>query len=277
MGCAKWKKGAHSAGEMSAAERLFGNEVIGYGEPVARGAALGYPEQHGGFTDLLDGTMRAEMGDATLEEQRYLMRGGARGNPLWAPMKPLASTSRTNENPEEFWNISTGDLPYTFPKKDKDEGEVEVEEVEKVNIKEPPAVGDPRRGFVTPQKGLPGFGNYGLLPGEKKPEVPPGPPEKASFEATVQRLGFDPIAEQLNQVSHSQVGKGRGGRKTRKGGRKTRKGGRKTRKGGRKTRKGGRKTRKGGRSRKTQRGGRRKNFLNVRVSGRIRLQERHHQ
>jgi hypothetical protein len=86
MGCAKRKKGAHSAGEMSAAERLFGNEVIGYGEPVARGAALGYPEQqHGGFTDLLDGTMRAEM------DGRYI-GGEALSDARWSSWQSALGT-----------------------------------------------------------------------------------------------------------------------------------------------------------------------------------------
>ncbi len=62
---------------MSRVDELFGADRIGYGEPVARGAALGYPEQqHGGFTDLLG--FREEMGGTSLEEQRYLQMGGAR-------------------------------------------------------------------------------------------------------------------------------------------------------------------------------------------------------
>jgi hypothetical protein len=54
---------------------LFSDEAMGYTAPVAKGAALGYPEQqHGGFTDLLGA--RQEMGHDSLEEQRYLQMGG---------------------------------------------------------------------------------------------------------------------------------------------------------------------------------------------------------
>ena len=62
---------------MNRVDALFGDEAMGYTAPVAKGAALGYPEQqHGGFTDLLGA--REEMGRASLEELRYLQMGGGR-------------------------------------------------------------------------------------------------------------------------------------------------------------------------------------------------------
>jgi hypothetical protein len=84
----------------------------------------------------------------------------------------------------------------------------------------------------------------------------------------------------LEEQRYLQMGGARKSRKTRRGGRKTHRGGRKTHRGGRKTRRGGHKMCK---SRKSQRGGRRttkqgrKPFLNLRVTGRIQMKQRHRQ
>ncbi len=219
MGGAEWKKGSHNSGEMSTAEKLFGDEAMGYTARNARGAALGYPEQVGGVTDLLDGTMRSELGAESLEEQRYLMRGG--GNAPGAPKKETPTAPRTKKEDTELM-LTVRELNY---KPD--------ENVVPVDISGKPPIGDPIKGLTTPVKPHE-FGIVGMLPGGQKSA--PGAPQKVS-----KRLNF--VGEQKGGV--------------------------------RKTRRGGRRTQRGGRRRTTKRGT--KSFLNIRVTGRIRMKQRHRQ
>ncbi len=162
MGCAKWKKGAHYSGEMSRAEKLFGDEAMGYTAPVAKGAALGYAEQVGGVSDLLG--FRADMGADSLEDQRYVMRGG--GGIPGAPMKaPNPNPGLTASNPQRLWGTAAN-----LRKIGADENAIVVKHVGEINWGEGP-YGVPK----TPQKGLgPGIGNLGMLPGEG-PKAPGAP------------------------------------------------------------------------------------------------------
>lgn len=203
MGCAEWKKGAHSSGEMNRAAELFSDDVMGYTARSARGAALGYPEQAGGVTDLLGA--REEIGANSLEDQRYLMRGG--GNVPGAPMKNMHTVSRVS-------GLSKNDM-YGLPQNGRNMfnnvGPVTtVTNVGPINWSE-----YSRRVPMTPKKGLgSGLGNAGMLPGEEKPV--PGAPKKLQF----------------------------GGRRSRR------------------------------RSRRSRTS---KSFLNIRVTGRIRMKQRHRQ
>jgi len=165
VGCAERKKSAYSSGEMNRTAELFGDEAMGYTAPVAKGAALGYPEQqHGGFTDLLGA--RQEMGRMSLEEQRYLQMGGAIPD---APIKHNPRGSRTQNPNTGMMLAAQGNLFEEY-------GNVkQVTNVGPINWTEAPR-GVPK----TPEKGLgPAFGNVGRLPGEEKKA--PSAPMKLNF------------------------------------------------------------------------------------------------
>ncbi len=79
MGCAEWKKGAHSSGEMKSIDELFGDEVMGYSakEPQQGGFSGSIGGEGKRVTDpLVPGGGVLPMGQK--EEMLRLMSGGAR-------------------------------------------------------------------------------------------------------------------------------------------------------------------------------------------------------
>jgi len=192
---------------MNRVDALFGDEAMGYTAPVAKGAALGYPEQqHSGFTDLLG--FREKMGGMSLEDKRYLQMGGAMPG---APMKEEPRQSRVNR------------LNYmgkmTLPQSNMFNGDSNAKSIGNLGTEQR---GEMPRGLQTPQSKATMsrvFGLSGILPGQET--APPAPRKQSG-----------------------------GRRRTIKKSRKSRK----------------------SRSRRTQ-----KSLINLRVTGRIQMKQRHRQ
>jgi hypothetical protein len=215
---------------MNRAAELFSDEAMGYSAKVPQIGGWSF-DGYRVTTSLLPG----------MKEDLARMSGGARGRRNNGGRKTQRGGAEATLAPKVIkktyprtQNPTTGMMLAAQQLFEAGNGVDEV--VVSVGNFGKPNVGDPTK-FTTPKKGLGPFGNFGMLPGEKKPEIAPGAPvKKPEFE-------FD-----------EQVGGGRRTRKMRKS--------RKTHK----TQRGGRRT--------TVRG---RNTFRIKFTGQIRMKQRHRQ